>query len=321
MLRLPIRIVLIPILLVGAFTSFHAQSPAGGQTPAAQPAGYPAKGQPAIVRLTSAGTAPRSVLRYAVAANYKTHMDMSIAMGLSVSGPGSPAHQIQMPAMTIGAELSVTNVTPAGDVSYEFAYTSVRLDGSGAVDPEIAPLFQNLDGDVKTVRGAATMTSWGVTRDARIDTSKMTNPLMSETLDSLSNSLAGLTVPLPQEAVGAGARWESRQTIQTRGLAVFQRTLWELIALDGKTMKLKTAIEQTAPPQSLSNERMPAGSERMLQKFTGRGSGTVTIALDALVPTSEVNSQTDMTMTTRTGGQTHQLSLSDTMKLTIAPGK
>ena len=314
--KLLTRAALISMLSLSAVASYDAQTP--GANP---PPGFPAPGQPPIVTLMSAGAAPRSALRYAIAANYKTHMDMSMTMGMSMTMAGMPAQQMQLPAMKMGADVSVTNVTSAGDVSYEFAYTSVRLDDSGGVDPTLASLVQSMDADLKTVHGSATMTSRGATRDARMDTSKVTSPQMSQMLSSFSSSLDSLTVPLPEEAVGAGARWESRQTIQSGGFRVFQKTLWELVAVDGQTVKLKATVEQTAPPQPINNPSMPPGADVALEQFTGGGTGTVAINLDSMVPTSELNSSTNMTMSVNAGGSAQRISVGSTLKMTIAPGK
>jgi len=76
-----------------------------------------------------------------------------------------------------------------------------------------------------------------------------------------------------------------------------------------------------APPQPMNSPAMPAGADVSLSKFTGGGGGTVTLHLDGLVPTSELNSTTNMTMSVNAGGSSQQMSVGITLKVTIAPGK
>ena len=315
MLKVMTRAALISILFVTAAAPFQAQ------TPGSAPAGYPAIGQPAIVTLVSPGATPRAALRYAIGGDYKAHMDMAMLMGMSMEMAGIPAQTMQMPAMKMGADVGVKSVTPSGDVTFDFAYTSVRLDETAGVDPSLASLVQSMDAEFKKVRGSATMNARGATHGSTMDLSTVSDPRISQMLGSLATSLDNVTIPLPEEAVGAGARWESRQTIQSNGLQVYQKTLWELVAVEGKTVKLKTTTEQMAPPQPMNSPSMPAGADMSLSKFSGGGSGTVTLHLDGLVPTSEINSTTNMTMSVSAGGSSQQMSVGITLKLTIAPGK
>jgi len=309
------RPVLIPILFVTAVASFQAQ------TPGSAPAGYPAAGQPAIVTLVSPGAAPRTALRYTIGGDYKAHMDMAMLIGMSMEMAGISAQTMQMPEMKLGADVGVRSVTPSGDVTFDFAYTSVTLDQTAGVDPSLASLVQGMDADLKKVRGSATMNTRGATHGSSMDISNVSDPRLTQMLGSLATSLDSVTIPLPEEAVGAGARWESRQTIHSNGFQVYQKTLWELVAVEGKSVKLKTTVEQMAPPQPMNSPAMPAGADVSLSKFTGGGGGTVTLHLDGLVPTSELNSTTNMTMSVNAGGSSQQMSVGITLKVTIAPGK
>ena len=310
-----LRSALISILLVTMAVTFHAQTPGG------KPDGYPEAGQPTIITLISPGAAPRTALRYNVAPTYKGHMDMNMTMGMSMSLPGMGAQSMDIPTMKLGADIGVTSVTPAGDIAFDFAYTGVRLDQTAGVDPTVSSMIAEMDAALKSVRGTGTTTSRGASRGFQIDLSKVNNPQISQMMGSLSSSLDNVLIPLPEEAVGVGARWESRQAIKSQGFQVFQKTLWELVSFDGKTAKLKATLEQMAPPQPLNSPAMPAGADMSLDKFTGAGTGTLAISLDALVPTSEVNSQTNMSMSVNAGGSAQQISIGMTLKMTIAPGK
>lgn len=290
--------------------------------------GYPAGGAPAVVTLLSPGAEPRTRLRYTVANTYKGHMAINMALSMSMEMPGMAMPAMQMPLMKQSADVNVTNVTASGDISYNIAFTSFGVESAPGGDPAAAAMSQNLaavvkdlDADMKNLRGSGTISDRGITRSTNFDLSKVTNPQLKQMMDSVSNTVQSLSMPLPEEAVGVGARWEVRQSPAVGGVQMFQKTVLELVALDGKTATLKTTVEQTAPPQAMNNPAMPPGAEARIQKLTGTGSGTTTMHLDALVPTSEATVQTTTVLNISMAGDTQTMSTSTTVKISVSPVK
>jgi hypothetical protein len=301
----------ISVLFVATLAVPQAQGP----TPA-----FPAAGQPAIVTLVSPGAMPRAALRYSIAKDYKAHADMTMALSMTLAMAGMDGQSIPIPAMKLGADFTVTNVTAAGEVTYDFGFTGISSDSANP-DPQTEALLQSFAADMKTMRGSATVSSRGESHGRSLDTSKVTNPQMSQMMGSLSTSLDSFVMPLPVEAVGVGAKWEGRQTVAANGIQVQQKSLWELVGVDGNDVKLKVTMEQTAAPQSITNPAMPAGADVALDKMTGSGSGTVTLHLNGLVPTSDVSTSSTMSMSINAGGQSQQVTVAVTAKMGIAPGK
>jgi hypothetical protein len=139
-------------------------------------------------------------------------------------------------------------------------------------------------------------------------------------MGSVTNSLTSLSMPLPEEPVGVGARWEVRQASVSGGLTMFQKVECELKALDPRSATLAIKIDQTAPPQPMNNPSLPAGATVMVDSVTGTGTGTMKVALDSLVPTSEADSRTTMVMSVNSGGSPQPISIETTVKLAVAPG-
>jgi hypothetical protein len=135
--------------------------------------------------------------------------------------------------------------------------------------------------------------------------------------DSISSAMQNLSMPLPEEPVG---RWEVRQAMSSGGLQSFTKTAFEITALDGRTMTLKSTIDQTAPSQAVTNPAPPPGADMHLQKMTGTGNGTITLHVDGLVPTSDTTMQNNTMMPIRMGGYT-QTTTALTMKVGISPLK
>lgn len=296
------------------------QTAAPQAPPAVTMEGYPAAGAPSKVTLISPGAAPRVPLRYTIANAAKDHLAMSMDTSMQIDMGGMAMPQMTMPTMKTGADLSVSGVSATGDVTYDIALSGLTVDTSN-VDPQLAAMFQGMDADYKSIKGSATVTNRGVPVSSQLDTASVANPQLKQMLGSLSTSLQNLSLPLPEEAVGVGAKWEVRSTTNAGGLVTFQKATHEIVSIDGKTITLKTTTEGTAPPQPMTNPALPPGTDVRLQKLTASGSGTATLHLDSLVPTSTASVQNNMVMALTMGGDSQTMTTTVTLKIGISPGK
>jgi hypothetical protein len=283
--------------------------------------GFPATGEPSFVKVLDAGAEPRATLRYTISDAYKSRMDMSMRMGMTMNIDGMALPKIDMPAIVMGADMAVTQISPARDITYKIAFTGMDLQGTEGVDPSLVAALRPLGEDVKAIQGSATVSERGINKDVNFDLSKITNPQLKQMMSSLSSSMENLSMPLPEEPVGVGARWEVRQSVAVNGMQTFQRVELELVAFDGATATLNAKITQTAPAQAIKSPDMPPGAEAYLKSLSGSGAGTMTLRLDNLIPTSSVNMQTVTAMEVKFGGQTQSMNIDMTMKIDIAPGK
>jgi len=311
-------------LAFGALGVLALGATAGASRPSFQDLkmdGYPAPGAPPIVTVLSTGGAPRTALRYTPPNGYKDHMSMNLQMSMSMDMAGMALPAMDMPAMKFGADLNVTGVNASGDISYEMAFSGIDMQMPADANPAMAGALPGLDADYKTLKGSGTITNRGINRATNFDFSKISSPQLKQAFDSISNTLQNLSMPLPEEAVGIGARWEVRQAVTSGGLQSFTKTVYEVTARDGKIVTLKSTVEQTAPAQPVSNPAFPAGVQAQLQKMTGAGSGTITLHLDALVPTSEATLQSDTVMQINMGGDSQTISTGITIKVAVSPVK
>jgi hypothetical protein len=280
--------------------------------------GYPGWGEQPTVTLLAPGAAPRTALRYAVAAKSKAQLRISVDVSMAMSMDGNSMPAMDMPQITMDVDFDVTDVAANGDISYAFAFTGMTVNTS---DPNMQSVFGAIANDIKNVRGTAVVTNRGVTRSLKLNTDTVSNPQLQQTLSSTMSSLENLSMPLPEEAVGAGARWEVRQSLSAGGMHQVQKGTYELVSSDGKAVSLKLATEQMAPAQAVTNPMMPPGTQVMLQKLTGSGSGTVQLRLDSLVPSSQITQQSSTVMELSMSGMTQVMNSDTTVKVTVGPRK
>lgn len=282
------------------------------------PAGYPEVGAPAIVSLTTPGAEPRRVLRYTFTKGHQDQMAMAMTMGMAMDVQGMTMPQMDLPAAHMTATTTTNDVTPGGDTSVTVVIHGMTWDAGG--DPTVASLLQSATGDVKDMTYTVPITSRGVMGKTNLDLSKIANPQAAQVLGSMSSSLQSISMPLPEEPVGVGAKWEVRQAMST-GMKMYQRVQAELTSLTDHDCTLKVTSTQTAPPQPLSNPALPAGVQASLDKLDGTGSGTMTIRFNSIVPTSEMSSRTATTMSVDAGTGAQQIGVTATLKLSVGPVK
>jgi len=295
----------------------HAQD----QSPVQPPAGYPGVGQPVKITVVSTGSEPRKLLRYVIPAGYRGHMTMDTTMSMGISMGEQAVPPMDMPTMRVGADLTVTSVSASGDITYTMAFTGMSVPNSAGLDPAMVASVDSVGADLKNIKGNVTVTNRGIAKDMQLDLSKLTNPQFSQMIDSLKTSLNSLSLALPEEAVGLGARWQVRQAVSSGGATLFQSVECELTAVNATSATFKTSVQQLAPPQKMMSALLPPGTDVSIESMSGSGTGTLTIAFDTLVPTGDVTSKSTMVMAVNAGGTVQRMTLQTTLKMSVSPGK
>ena len=277
--------------------------------------GFPAIGEPAVVTVSSTGAEPRTRLRYRVTPKYRGRMEMSMAMGMTMSMAGQAMPQIDVPPIRMTADLAVTEVGSSGDITYTFGFGAIESD-----DPNIRAAMQQAMAGIGEMKGTVVITDRGMMRKGAFDLEKIANPQVRQTMGSVYDSLRSMSMPLPEEAVGVGARWQVRQSMVSNGIHSGQKIDVELTGVTATTAVLKVSLEQHAPQQTVALPQLP-GANVTLQKMEGSGTGTINIALDGLVPTSDLTSRTNSVMDIDANGNRQSMGVDVTIKVKIAPGK
>jgi hypothetical protein len=311
-----VRLLLLTLLVTGG-----SAPRAAVQAPLPSPEGFPADGQPPIVRLLSPGAEPRTPLRYQLDAGQTGRMTMRMDMSIAMDMGGMAMPAMPSPTMVMESEIAVTEVAESGDVSFEITMTEAGVEETPGVDPGMASAMQGmLQGSLKGMRGSGTVSSRGISRAMTFDLGEAADPQMQQAFGSMSSSVEQMSTPLPEEPVGVGARWEVLQRMDHSGAVTFQTLLLEVTAIDGPRVTLAVKADQQAPRQSMSNPGLPPEAVMTLQRLSGSGTGTMTIDLTALVPTSEMSTKSNAVMDVSMAGTSQTMGVETTMTMTIAPG-
>lgn len=288
-------------------------------TPSQAADGFPAVGALPIVKVLSTGAAPRTALRYTVPAGFTSRTAMSTEMAMTMEMAGMAMPEMKMPTIKMVAEITVTGVAANGDMTFTSGVSNMTFDTAG-VDPMVAASMANVSTDLSAVKTTGTMTNRGMT-DQKMALDKITDPQLKQLMESAGSALQSISFPLPDEAVGVGARWEVRQRMAASGIETMTKQVVEVVAIQGSKVTLKVVADQTAPAQSMKNPALPPDAEVSLMEFSGTGTTNTVLDLATMSNEGEGSMAIAMVMQVKMQGMEQNMSMRTGLKIKTAPVK
>jgi hypothetical protein len=241
-------------------------------------------GEP-TVKLLEAGKEPRAPLRYTPAPSQREAMLMEMKMALGVGTPDAPGATMPLPGTTMRMNLVVESVASSGDVSYRFDLAGVDVSG-GAHPPKMVEQIRSATSKLVGMGGQGTLTSRGLVKEMQMKVPPGVDPATRELITEMERSMRQMCDPLPQEAIGAGARWDVHTRYSLRGLEIDQVRRYTLLSREGNKAKMKFIVEQTAKPQAMKLPNLPPKAVVKLEQLASAGDGEVTLDTQRIVPRS-----------------------------------
>ncbi|HKA90312.1 MAG TPA: DUF6263 family protein [Haliangiales bacterium] len=238
------------------------------------------------VKLVSPGKAPTKTLRFAPTKGTTQGVVMTMKMQMAIKMGTIDMPATKLPAMKMYADLTVTDVSPNGDIRYDYKLGKIDVDNDPASPPAVVNAMRDALKGAEGITGKARVTSRGFTREMELSVPATANPQLKQMLDSMKESMRQLTAPLPDEAVGVGAKWQTKYRIKQNGMEVQQTADNELVSVSGNVAKVKTTLKQTADRQPMNPPGLPAGASVELIELKSSGSGLSEVDLTKLMPTS-----------------------------------
>ena len=265
------------------------------------------------IKLLESGNEPRKVLRLHPKAGDKQTLIMTLKMGMGIK-MGEPENPpIKLPAINMTMQATVNGVSPEGDISSEFVMTDASLAEEPGVLPQVAETMKTSLENFKNLSGKGVTTDRGVSKSMEFNAPNATDPQVRQAVEQMKDSFGNVSTPLPEEAVGEGAKWEVYIPLKSQGMNIGQTTTYELVALKDDDLNIKLTVVQTAPKQKIQNPAMPAVKLDLL-KMAGSGSGEVNLNLGRILPSgSALKSHADIEMGVGTGAQQQTM----TMKMDV----
>jgi hypothetical protein len=263
------------------------------------------------VKLLSAGAEPRKILRLHPKAGDKQTAQLTIKMGMEMQMGENQAPAMKLPPMVMTMETTVKDVSSDGDISYDVVISDVTVTDEPGGNPQMVEAMKTQVAAIKGLSGSGVTSSRGVSKKTEMKPPAGADGQTRQFMDQIKESFANVGAPFPEEAVGAGAKWETRAPIRSQGLTINQSSSYQLLSIEGDRVSAKVAINQSAANQKISNPAMP-NVKMDLVKMTGTSTGEATYDLTQLMP---VSGNTDMHSELLMGGMTGAQKQNMTMKM------
>ena len=280
-----------------------------------------AAGPPDLVfHLLDQGHDPRSPLRYPTEPPPAQKMSLTLHLGMKMKLPGSPVPPVSMPGLRLLIEVESRRAANR-DVRYEFTVTDADLTDVESAQPSTLADMRKGVRNLIGATGSVVVDPRGFHRDLTMKAPGASpGQELDKYLDSAKLAIGQMAVPLPDEAVGVGAKWEVIDTLSQDGIDVRETTYYELLARKGPRVRLRAQTVQGADRQHAGLPGLPDGVEAQVQSLRGSGSGETELDLRRLVPGSAHEEvETDISFRVQQGQSERVMSVTADSKLDIQP--
>jgi len=270
------------------------------------------------VKVTEQGAEPRTQLRFKVNKGDTQKVEMTMLLSMKIDMEGMAIPETKLPATKMVMKVDIAEVMDNGDSKWTMSVISADVVDDPSVNPMVTSAARDGLKGITDFTGWAVIDHRGFVKDADISIPASADPQLRQMMESTRQSLDQLTAPLPDEAVGVGAKWTVQQTITQQGMTIQQTANYTVTSIEGGVVKADVELSQRADKQSVEVPGMPPGVKAELLEFNTKGSGSTVIDLSKVVPPAgEVNANMSMKTRIDMQGQSQLMSMSMSMGIVM----
>jgi hypothetical protein len=222
---------------------------------AAPGAGTKVEPAPPTIKLIEPGKEPRQVLRLKAKPGDTETVVMRIEMNNEMEMGGTRRAMPKNPPAAITTRVVIDSVGPEGDI--HCTVTIVRAEAAA-----LAGMYGLTYKMVVSDRGFV--------RSFDMLSAKPTNPTVGQWVKNVSDSFSKTSMPLPEEPVGVGAKWQSEGPLTSNGLTIDQSATYTLVSRTSGAFGVESDVKQSAKAQEIKNPMNPAGPSMSLKSLDGQ---------------------------------------------------
>jgi len=207
---------------------------------------------------------------------------------------GPQSQEVVSPTIRMVTKITPGERTEDGGLRVSFELTEMRAKERPGAQAGLANMMTMALKAMEGTKGSYTVLPNGATTDVEVDVpAGVPAAQAQQQIDQLRQSVKTMSIPLPDRAVGEGAKWRFAMPLASQGMKLEYEGVVTLAGLEGDTMTLDIAMKQTAEtPQNITAQ----GQQMKLTAFTMSGSGTQAVDLGGLVPKSTIKTSGAMSM-------------------------
>jgi hypothetical protein len=239
------------------------------------------------LKVISTGTGNKEKLRFTPKVGSKQTVNITLNKDTLMSIGEFKMPRAKLPAYIITLDSTVTKVDSNGDIHYDIDYSNVNIKGDAQTQPELIRVISSQIGQLENFKASAVIDNQGRTKEINYVIPSTVDVNIKFLVEQLSNSLQQVSSPVPEEAVGTGAKWQVSSDTSINGINLTQTTNYELVNVKNGVATLNVnLVQQEKSSQEIDYPGLPLDGILTLQSFKGNAKGTATIELDKVMPVS-----------------------------------
>jgi hypothetical protein len=242
------------------------------------------------VELLSRGEEPRQALRVRLEEGDVQRRQLEMAVSMAQVGESGPVQAVPLPLLVFDIETRVGSVDQ-NLARVHYRYLSADAHPAPGVPSEVLEATRSAIQGMSGVSGSYVLSHCLYADDLRLSSPEGIDDRIDGQLRDLEAGLGLLSDPLPDEAVGLGARWKvSWHRVEnaltqpgTGGVRLHQSTIYTIEAMDGHRITLRIELSQSAEPQEVE----PPELRNLVVKLVhleSSGQGRMVLDLGAILP-------------------------------------
>lgn len=276
-----------------------------------------AKADPPTVTIDRAGANPKEVLRLAPTVGEEESVVMTMTMKMKMAMAGQRIPAVTTPPIVIDVHARVDELKDTR-MKITYAVDGMHVGQSKDANPAMVETLKSMLDNMDSFQAHLEMDLRGVLYGGYVDVPVGLPAPMQQMTEQLQQSFAQLQVPLPEEAVGVGAKWTAVSTVDQGGMQIEQTAKYQLLSREGTNLKLKLTVSQKLVDPNFKPPGMPGVSAK-IGAFQSGGGGKLELSLAHLTPTSlESTIKLKMAMDISAMGQQQKQDMEMEMALVLA---
>jgi hypothetical protein len=247
-------------------------------------------------RLLEAGQPPRRKLRYRWRLDQNEQLAMDLRTSAATEIAGSKQPEIPLPPVHIVLDIDPRSLTPEGDLRYAWRVSAATVTSQAETPSPIADGMRAEVAAIDHLAGSGVVTSRGLCSTVSLETAPVLDGgATGQMVEQVRQTLRDVAVPLPEEEIGRGARWQKISQLDAKGSHLTQTDTFTLVdPVSGDTGAVDDVLAQTAPPQLLRTPGMSSGAEAHMESMLASGEAKTRFDLSRLVPQTQFTGTTTM---------------------------
>lgn len=252
------------------------------------------------VQLEATGDEPRRTLRLRPAAGSHETLEVSTGMRIAMRSAGQDLPSVPVPITKTRMRADIEEAGADGSLTVRHTAEAVEVIPLEGTPPAVLEQVRKSVEPLAGYRARMRIDGRGAVLGGEVEVPRDLPPMVRQTVSQLTESLGQLSVPLPDEAVGPGARWSATYELGENGMKLRQSGHYTLVSLEGEHAVIEATITQELLDPNVSAPGM-LGATARVSEFRSAGQSTIDLDLDHLTPrhvaiTMDLHMTMDMTV-------------------------